>query len=94
MASALTYSERYHKDSDEFLSHIVQVKGDETWVLVMNVETQKSQSNSSNKPKKLKQTLSVRKLMATVFWEGKGTLMGELMQQDTTRTLEVHCETL
>jgi hypothetical protein len=29
--------EQYHKDSDEFLSHIVT--GDETWVLFVTVET-------------------------------------------------------
>jgi hypothetical protein len=28
--------------------------------------------HSPNKPKKLKQTLSARQLMATVFWQGKG----------------------
>jgi hypothetical protein len=30
MASALNYSERYHKDGDEFLNHIIRVTGDET----------------------------------------------------------------
>jgi hypothetical protein len=39
MASALTFSERYHKDGDEFLRLIVQVTGDETWVSFLNVET-------------------------------------------------------
>jgi hypothetical protein len=39
MASALIFLEQYHKDDDEFLSHIVQVTGDETWVSFMNVET-------------------------------------------------------
>jgi hypothetical protein len=38
MASALTFLELYHKDGDEFLSHIVQVTGDETWVSFVNVE--------------------------------------------------------
>jgi hypothetical protein len=37
IASALTFLERYHKDGDEFLSHIVQITGDETWVSVVNV---------------------------------------------------------
>jgi hypothetical protein len=32
VASALTFLERYQKDGDEFLNHIVQVTGDETWV--------------------------------------------------------------
>jgi hypothetical protein len=33
------FLERYHKDGDEFLNHIVQVTGDETWVSFVNVET-------------------------------------------------------
>jgi hypothetical protein len=33
------FSERYHKDGNEFLSHIVRVTGDETWVSFVNVET-------------------------------------------------------
>jgi hypothetical protein len=41
MASALTVLERYHKDGNEFPSHIVQVTGDETWVSFVNVETKK-----------------------------------------------------
>jgi hypothetical protein len=38
MTSALTFFERYHKDGDEFLSHIIQVTGDGTWVSFVNVE--------------------------------------------------------
>jgi histone-lysine N-methyltransferase SETMAR len=32
--------------------------------------------------------------MATVFWDRKGVLMVEFMQQGTTITWEVHCKTL
>jgi hypothetical protein len=39
MASALDFLERYHKNSDEFLNHIVRVRDDKTWVLFANVET-------------------------------------------------------
>jgi histone-lysine N-methyltransferase SETMAR len=41
-----------------------------------------------------KQTLSSRKLMATVFWDMKGVLMVEFMQQDTTIMSWMYCETL
>jgi hypothetical protein len=44
--------------------------------------------------KKFKQMLSARKLMATVFWDRKGVLMVEFMQLGTTKTSEMHCETL
>jgi hypothetical protein len=43
MASALTFSERYHEIGEEFINHIVRVTGDETWVSFVNVET-KNQS--------------------------------------------------
>jgi hypothetical protein len=39
LASALTLLERYHKDGDEFLSHIIGVTSDETWISFVNVET-------------------------------------------------------
>jgi hypothetical protein len=59
---------------------------DETWVSFVNVETKEQSkqwmhTHSQNKPKKLKQTLSARKLMATVFWDRKGMLMVEFMQE-------------
>jgi hypothetical protein len=38
---ALTFLHRYYNDGDEFLNHIVQVTGDETWVSFVNVETKK-----------------------------------------------------
>jgi hypothetical protein len=51
----------------------------------VNVETKKQSkprmhTHSPNKPKKLKQTLSVGKLMATVFWDRKGMLVVEFTQ--------------
>jgi hypothetical protein len=56
MASTLTFLERFRKNGDEFLNHIIQVTSDETWVSFMNVETKKQ--SKKNKPKKFKQTLS------------------------------------
>jgi hypothetical protein len=46
-----------------------------------------------NRPKRFKQKLSARKLMATVFWDRKGVVMVELMQQGATMS-QVYCETL
>jgi hypothetical protein len=40
------------------------------------------------------QTVSARKLMATVFWYKKGVLMVEFMKQGTTITSQVYCEML
>jgi hypothetical protein len=36
-------------------------------------------THAPNKPKNFKQTLSARKLMATIFWDRKGVLMVEFM---------------
>jgi hypothetical protein len=49
-----------HKDGNEFLSHIIRVTGDETWILFFNIET-KDQSkqwmhaHSPEKPNRFKQ---------------------------------------
>jgi hypothetical protein len=52
-------------------------------------------THSPNKQEKLnKRCLPARKLMATVFWDRKGVLMVEFMQQGTTIRSEVYCETL
>jgi hypothetical protein len=73
VTSAWTFSEHYNKDADEFLNHILRVIGNETWVSFVNVETKEQSSkqwmhtHSANKPKKIKQMLSARKLMVTVF---------------------------
>jgi hypothetical protein len=63
MASALTFLERYLKYGDEFLSHIIQVTGEETWVSSVSVETEEQSkqwmhTHSPDKLKEFKQTLS------------------------------------
>jgi transposase len=63
----------------------------------MNVGTKEQSKqwmhiHSPNKPKKFKQTLSARKLMATLFWDRKGMLMVKFMQQETTVTSQVYSE--
>jgi alpha-amylase/alpha-mannosidase (GH57 family) len=88
MASALAFLERYHKDGHEFLNHIVQVTGDETWVSFVSVTKEQSKqcgcTHIHQKSKKCLNKRLARKLMATVFWDRKGVLMVEFMQQGTT----------
>jgi transposase len=43
--------------------------------------------------KSLHTCLPARKVMAAVFWDRKGVLMVEFMQQGTTMTSEVYCKT-
>jgi hypothetical protein len=47
------FLERYHKDGGEFLSHIVRITGDKTWVSLVNVETkeQSKQLMHTHSPK-------------------------------------------
>jgi histone-lysine N-methyltransferase SETMAR len=91
------FFERYCKDGNEFLNHIVT--GDETWVSCVNVKTKEQSkqwmhTHSPNKPRKFKQTLSARKLMATLFWDMKRVLLVDFLPQGTTITSEMYCETL
>jgi hypothetical protein len=81
----------------EFLDRTVT--GEETWIQFVNSETKEQSkqwmhTHSPNKPKKFKQTLSNRKMMATGFWDRKGILLTEFMAPGTTITSEVYCETL
>jgi hypothetical protein len=83
-----------------FLSRILRVTGDETWVSFFKVETkeqskQRMHTHSLNRPKKLKvRCVPARKLMVAVFWDRKGMLVMEFMQQGNTITSEVYNETL
>ena len=97
MGSALTFLQCYWEEGDKFLDRIVT--GDKTWVQFMNAETKQQSkqwmhTHSPNKPKKFKQTLSNRKMMATIFWDCKGILLTEFMTPGTTITSEVYCEML
>lgn len=51
-------------------------------------------THSPNKPRKFKQSLANRKLMATVFWDRKGVLLIKFMEPGTMITSETYCETL
>lgn len=93
---ALNFLTQYNEEGDEMLSRIVT--GDETWVSHITPES-KQQSmewrhTSSPVKVKAKQTLSRRKIMATVFWDRHGVLLVEFMPQGQTINAEAYCETL
>jgi hypothetical protein len=53
------FLEQYHNDGNGFLSHIVRVTGDETWVSFVNVETKEQtkewrHTDSPDKPETFK----------------------------------------
>lgn len=97
MGAALSFLDRYSKEGDEFLSHIVT--GDETWVSYSTPECKRQSmewhhSHSPSKPRKFKRTLSTRKILATVFWDKFGPLLIEFLPQGTTINADRYCETL
>lgn len=96
MACALDFLDRYHKEGDQFLENIVT--GDETWVSHMTPESKRQsmewRHTTSPVRVKAKQTISTRKVMATVFWDRHGVLLVEFMQQGTTINAAAYCATL
>lgn len=97
MGAALTFLIRYDKDGEQFLNHIVT--GDETWISHITPESKRQSmewhhSRSPTKPKKAKQILSTRKVMATVFWDRKGVLLVDYMPRGETINAAAYCQTL
>lgn len=97
MGAALTFLQRYHDEGEDFLNKIVT--GDETWIHYENEETKEQSkqwmhTHSPSKPKKCKRTFSIRKCLATVFWDRKGVLLVELMERGTTITAASYSVTL
>ena len=97
MGAALIFLERNEWDGNVFLDRIVT--GYETWIS-HNTPTCKlqsmewSHSQSSNKPRKFKQTESAQKLMATVFWDRQGVFLLDFMPRNTTINADAYCATL
>jgi hypothetical protein len=76
MAAALKFLERYHRDEDKFLDHIVT--GDENCVSHFNPESKRQSlewhhPRLPSKPRKFKQTLSIRKSWPRFFGTGKAS---------------------
>ncbi|KAJ4440986.1 hypothetical protein ANN_10835 [Periplaneta americana] len=96
LGAALTFQQRYHDNGDEFLDRIVT--GDEIWISHFTLET-KQQSmhwrhSGSRVRTKFKQTLSVWKVMCTVFWDRKGILLIDFLPRGETVNADRYCETL
>ena len=88
--------ERFENEGEEFFSHLVT--GDETWISYTNVESkQKSMQwchSSSPKTKKFKQAPSIRKMMATAFWDQKGVLFVAFLKRGVTINADAYRKTL
>lgn len=96
LASSLTFLTRYNEEGDDMLSRIVT--GDETWVSHITPESkqQSMEWRHSTSPVKVKgkQSLSRRKVMATVFWDRRGVLLVDFMPRGMTINSEAYCATL
>jgi len=94
--AAQEFLQWHETEGEDFLDSIVT--GDETWVYYTTPETKEQSKqwrhSSSPKPKKFKQTLSVGKIMACVFWDRKGLLLCEFMPRGTAINGDRYCETL
>lgn len=97
LAAALTFLEDYDKSGNHVIDRIVT--GDETWVKHVNCETKRQSmewghTHSPKKPRKCLQTLSARKIMATVFWDAQGVILVDFLERGQTINSERYCETL
>ncbi|KAJ4445240.1 hypothetical protein ANN_07041 [Periplaneta americana] len=74
------------------------VTGDETWISHFTPETKQQSMHwrHSGSPvrTKFKQTLSVRKVMCTVFWDRKGILLIDFLPRGEIVNADRYCETL
>ncbi|KAJ4427740.1 hypothetical protein ANN_25393 [Periplaneta americana] len=74
------------------------VMGDKTWISHFTPETKQQsmhwQHSGSPVRMKFKQTLSVRKVMCTVFWDRKGILLIDFLPRGESVNADLYCETL
>lgn len=88
--------ERYEADGEEFLARIVT--GDETWVHYDTPESKRASMQWKHKGSpnvvKFKKTLSLKKIMVTVFWDEKGPILIDFLPQGSTINGEKYRETL
>jgi len=96
MGSALKFLIYYAQEGDEFLDSVVT--GDETWVF-HHTPASKQQSLQwchmhSLKTKKFKTSISVKKIMESVFWDRKGILLIDFMSPGATFNAAAYCDTL
>ena len=94
MGVELSFLEHCKREGDACLDQIVT--GDVTWVQYVNAETklqsmQWGHTASPKKPTKCHQTLSKRKLMATVFWDRRELLLVEFLERNVTTNAEHYC---
>ena len=96
MGSALKFLTHCAQEGDEFLDSILT--GGETWV---SHHTPESKPHSlqwrhthSPRTKKFETSISVKKIMASIFWDRKAILLVDFMPPGTTVNAAAYCDTL
>jgi len=95
LAAAHQFLQRHQIEGDQSFDHIIT--GDETWISYTNIESKRQstqwRNSSSLKAKKFKPASSVRKIMATIFWDRKGILLIDFLERGLTINADAYCET-
>ena len=88
--------ERYDHEGDGFLHRIVT--GDETWIHQFEPESKRQSMQwrhvISPPPRKFKAVPSMKKIMATVFWDASGVLLVDILPDGQTINADRYIETL
>ncbi len=96
MATSIDILQMFNEGGNEFLDKIVT--GDETWIHYDTPETKRQsmqwKHRTSPSARKFKQGLSLKKTMASVFWDSKGVILIDFMARGTTINGEVYRDTL
>ncbi|GFQ66588.1 histone-lysine N-methyltransferase SETMAR [Trichonephila clavata] len=87
---ALEFLSWYHTNGKEFLNKIVTCEE----ICIAHVSGDKSTVYSMGLYRFTNPTLSVRKLMVTVFWDAEGILLVEFMTRGTTINSEIYSRKL
>lgn len=89
----------HEQQGDTFVDQIIT--GDETWVCHFTPETKRkfmewhySRSPTRTRPYKFKQLFSMKKVMASMFWDQKGLLLVDFLPQGMTINADACCEAL
>lgn len=84
------------RNEENFLEHIIT--GDETWVFYDTPETKRDsmtwKHTESPVTKKFKKSFSVKKIMASVFWDVQGIVLIEYLPKGETINADRYIETL
>ncbi|XKL59811.1 hypothetical protein PGB90_000827 [Kerria lacca] len=87
---------RYNEKDNDLISQIVTC--DETWIHYNNPESKREsmqwKHTTSWRIRKFKQTLSVKKMMAFVFWDCRGVLLIDFLPYGTSVNSELYCDQL